>query len=328
MICRMCGSASTTKIGEVQYYIGFKTPVYDCDGCGGRFCEHVSGIHERMHLDSGTYYNAHVERARRCKAMVDAKDLAGLRQELISNSSRYHFTIRSVESLPKSARLLEIGCSRGYLTSYFILAGYDTLGVDISTSAIESAKQSFGPYFVVADSSVIAERAPFDVIYHVGTIGCVSDPLALTRALLAVLKPGGKLLFNATNVDACILPGQLWIDWGPPPDLVSLFKPGMWTRLFSDQAYVTEEVETYPLEYSIHIAFQKLAGQQWRAPEPIRIGEGLPIRDHANGTGRSNGRLRSFTENMALKISRKLHLSQMIPLQATEFGLLVTMTKK
>ena len=48
------------------------------------------------------------------------------------------------------------------------------------------------------DARIRAE-APYDFIYHVGMIGCVSDPVKLTRELLALLKPGGILLFNAPN---------------------------------------------------------------------------------------------------------------------------------
>ena len=59
----------------------------------------------------------------------------GLRKEL-SKIAKYKFVIESVESYPRSSRLLEIGCARGFLTSYFILAGYDIVGTDISPEAI------------------------------------------------------------------------------------------------------------------------------------------------------------------------------------------------
>ena len=53
---------------------------------------------------------------------------------------------------------------------------------------------------------------PYDVIYHVGLIGCVADPIAFTRRLLAMLKPGGTLLFNAPNRDAFAWKGSCgWI---------------------------------------------------------------------------------------------------------------------
>ena len=161
--------------------------------------------------------------------LFDQGDLAGLRGEL-SKIAKYKFVLESVEHQPKSIRLLEVGCSRGYLTSYFILSGYQVLGTDVSLDAIAGAKGAFGDYFISADSAAIQDRAPYDVIYHVGTIGCVGDPLGLTRNLLKMLKPGGVLLFNAPNADSCWLRNHLWIDAAPPPDVVTLFRPGFWRK--------------------------------------------------------------------------------------------------
>ena len=101
--------------------------------------------------------------------------------------------------------------------------GRPILGIDVSPEASTSARASFGDHFAVG---LDAAQPPYDVIYHVGLIGCVDDPIALTRRLLAMLKPGGLLLFNAPNRDALGLDGQLWLDSAPPPDLVTLF-PGL-----------------------------------------------------------------------------------------------------
>ena len=127
-----------------------------------------------------------------------------------------------------SASILEVGCSRGYLAAYSILAGRRIRGVDVSAEAVQAARASFGDYFAVAGTPEATTAAPFDFIYHVGLIGCVADPLAMTRGLLSMLKPGGQLIFNAPNKDALRFPNQLWIDSAPPPDLVTLFPPGFW----------------------------------------------------------------------------------------------------
>jgi len=83
----------------------------------------------------------------------------------------------------------------------------------------------------------------YDVIYHVGVIGCVADPIGLTTELLRMLRPGGKLLFNAPNRGGLHLNGQLWLDSAPPPDLVTLFPETFWKRRFSDVANVVERAE-------------------------------------------------------------------------------------
>src|SRR5207244_4131757 len=114
---------------------------------------------------------------------------------------------------------------------------------DVSIEAIKTARVAFGNHFVLNEDRAIDAGAPYDVIYHTGTIGCVGDPVGLTRRLLGLLKPNGCLLFNSPNLQSCCLPGQLWIDAAPPPDVVSIFPPGFWKKQFANDAHVEESVE-------------------------------------------------------------------------------------
>jgi SAM-dependent methyltransferase len=252
------------NIGEVEYYSGYRFAIYDCAGCRCRFTEHLDAIYEALHSNASSCYGLQLEMARTSKELFDDQDIVGLKRQLCVNP-KYKFIIESIDDYPKTARILELGCSRGYLTSYFIAAGYDIIGADVSASVIDSAKADFGPYFFEATSPAIADRSPYDVIYHIGTIGCVADPIGLTCSLLRMLKPGGKLLFNAPNVNACWLKGQLWLDFAPPPDVVTLYMPGFWSRFFSIEAYVFEEIENCPPEYSLHVGLRKLI-RRWRPP--------------------------------------------------------------
>ena len=206
----------------VEYYSDFAWPIYDCGECHSRFTLHDEAIYDAMHSEAGSIYNVYRSQLEAATKAFRDQDITSLKQYLCQGS-KYKFIIEEVERGPRDARLLEIGCSRGYLTSYFILAGYQVPGVDVSVSAIESACSAFGDHFVLEGDPAIEAGAPYDVIYHVGTIGCVADPLGLTARLLSLLKPGGRLLFNAPNLESCWFEEQLWIDAAPPPDLVSIF---------------------------------------------------------------------------------------------------------
>ena len=239
MNCRICGSHNINEVGEVEYYSCFAWPVFDCDECKARFTRHDASIYDVLHREPGTRYNLDGGLFERCTEAFRARDLDALKGEL-SQVSKYKFIIEEIDHGPCDARLLELGCSRGYLTSYFILAGYQIIGVDVSESAIKTAKAAFGNHFVLGWRSVYRHRRSVRTIYHVGTIGCVGHPLGFTRRLLDLLKPGGHLLFNSPNLQTCYLRGQLWIDAAPPPDLVSLFPPGFWKRQFANEADVEE----------------------------------------------------------------------------------------
>lgn len=173
--CRICGSGNIRTAGLVEYYSGFAWPIEDCDDCQARFTRHDQTIYDAMHRDAGSVYNIYRGLLDESTKAFKDRDINSLKQ-ILSRASKHKFIIDEVERGPRSARLLEIGCSRGYLTSYFILSGYQVTGVDISGSAVKSAREAFGDHFVLEDDGSIEDGAPYDVIYHVGTIGCVADP--------------------------------------------------------------------------------------------------------------------------------------------------------
>jgi SAM-dependent methyltransferase len=328
MQCRVCAAREVDEIGEVEYYSGFAWKVFDCLACGCRFTKHDQSIYDWLHSKPGSVYGLYRELADKCKDLFDRGDLSGLKREL-SKTAKYKFVIEAAEQHPRSARLLEVGCARGCVTSYFILAGWKIKGADVSPDAVAGARAAFGDRFVMADSKAIEEGAPYDVIYHVGTIGCVSDPLGLTRDLLKLLTPGGQLLFNAPNADSCSLRGQLWLDAAPPPDVVTLFRQGFWRNQFFSVGDVAEDVEMCPPDQALKIGLRNVFGRRWQAPKPLPLDasadayqHGRPENDHVKN------RVWHLFERGSLKIGRAVHLSHLAAQQPTPFGLFVKMTKK
>jgi len=262
--CRICASDATSKIGEVELVDGYRWAVQDCRACGCRFTEHDQSVYDKLHRSGAvSYYIDYRDLAANARRLFDDGNLNGLR-ELLSTFAKYRFVIEHIETMHADSRLLEVGCSRGYLTSHFILSGKKILAVDSSADAIETAKAYFGPHFALAGSPLVAASAPYDLIYHVGTIGCVADPVAFTRHLLLLLKPGGRLLFNAPNLDHCRLPGQIWIDAAPPPDLTTLFPGGFWAQHFSDLAESSTEIEVVPPDEACVLWLRKVIGTRGR----------------------------------------------------------------
>jgi SAM-dependent methyltransferase len=288
---------------------------------------HDNSIYEWLHRQAGSSYALYRELLAECKQRFDVGDIEGLRNELCANS-RYRWIIESIEQRGKSDRILEVGCSRGYLTSYFILAGYKVLGADVSAEAVNAASAAFGNFFETSNAALIQQRAPYDAIYHAGMIGCVADPVGMTNGLFDLLKAGGQLLFNAPNVEACQLKAQLWIDASPPPDVVTLFRPGFWSDRFSDRAKVIEEIEMSNPEHSFVIGLRKLAGRRWHKPTPI------PLEQSANDFKTSRVRNGTFSdrtwntfERGMAGIARRIAAVKLVCPQPTPFGLFVTMTK-
>ncbi|HJU42579.1 MAG TPA: class I SAM-dependent methyltransferase [Vicinamibacterales bacterium] len=313
--CRICGSALITAAGWVEYLQGYRWPVYDCGACGCRFTPHDSTVHDRLHHQPAlSYYRDYRDMAERSAALFAARDLAGLTREL-GASPKYRFVIEQAAPLPLAANMLEVGCSRGYLTSYFIAAGRRVFGVDVSAEAVRAARDAFGDHFGVGLDAALAQ-APFDFIYHVGLIGCVADPLGLTRQLLEMLKPGGMLVFNAPNRMALASRDQLWFDSAPPPDLVTLFAPGFW-RAQVTGATVFEDVAMLDRDASLAAATRRLAGMSWQPPQA------RPFSSAAHDWPQTVHGWRPLLARALAKAARLTGVASLVGPRPSEFGLFV-----
>lgn len=320
--CRICGATAASSIGSVEFYMGFNWPIFDCAACGCRFTNHDETVYDRLHSEACSCYTRYRDLQEICEPLFRAGDLLGLRSLLIE-SPKYRMVIDEVDRLPPDARILEIGCSRGYLTAYSILAGRNIIGVDVSESAIQAAIKSFDGHFVQADAPVVQTTAPYDLIYHVGTIGCVADPIGMTKGLLAMVKPGGLLIFNAPNSASCCMKGQLWIDSAPPPDVVTLFPSGFWSRQLGDLAMVEEHVDVCTPEQNVVLGLRKLCRRKWRRPLPLPLRESKQIPQPAPSILDAAWHVIERAVNRSFRITG---LSRIVPEQPHEFGLFVKLT--
>ena len=322
--CGVCGSLKITKLGEVEFYFGYAWPVYDCNDCCCRFTPHDSSVYDRLYSEQSSCYGRYTAQAQTCKLLFDQGDLAGLRTAL-SEGSKYRFIINEIDRASAGTRILEIGSSRGHLTSYFILSGRDITGVDVSPEAVRTAKADFGDHFVQAGDPSIEARAPYDLIFHVGTIGCVADPVGMTRRLLDLVKPGGRLLFNTPNRDGCALRDQLWFESAPPPDVVTLFPPGFWRDRFGDAAQIDEAVECGSPEQNLLILLRRLGRRRWRKPVPMPLKASEQLSTPAPMLGDA---LWHNLERVVRKIAPWTGILRLVPPYPTEFGLFIKMRKR
>ena len=318
--CRVCGSSRAVEKGTVEYLVGFPRQVFDCEACGCRFTSLAVDLHDQLHASPAiSYYVAYRELAAKSRRFFDGKDAAGLKR-VLGAQPKYAFVMDAIDKAPPSAAVMELGCSRGYLTSYFILQGRNILGVDVSPEAVKAAIEAFGDHFAVAGSAAAENAGPFDAIYHVGTIGCVPDPIGLTRRLIARLRRGGRLLFNAPNRNALQDPTQLWFDTAPPPEVVTLFPEGFFTRQFSDVAEVRETAEAVSDQESFAIAWRLWRGQRWVPPVPKSL---------SGPEGQAWGQPQSgMLERVVTKLAAVTGLQRLAARRPSEFGLFVEMVAR
>ena len=242
--CRICGSQGISEGTEYKPYENIETIYYDCGDCGCRFVSRDELVYEQLHSMDSTY-NVHRELMDQASSLFDQGDLAGL-ERYLGQTPKNRAVIDHLKQTTNCTRVLEFGCSRGYLSSYAILQGKEFFGVDISETAIKAAAESFGDHFLLERDVDSLRGEKFDFIYHVGTIGCVDDPVGFIKDQLGMLKPKGVLLFNAPNVEACRALNLDWVTGTTPPDLVTLFPATLWQDQFSDLCDVSVTVTSDP----------------------------------------------------------------------------------
>lgn len=314
--CRVCGGKLVSDGFTFQPYSDFETTVYDCYECGCRFTNRDEHTYEQLH-SAASSYSTHRDLKSKASVFFESGDILGLENHL-KTTSKNRFVIEEIKSRASCEKILELGCSRGYLSSFSILLGKEFYGIDVSKTAIEDAAKSFGNHFHTPDFVSELPESYFDLIYHVGTIGCVDDPLSFIGEQIKLLRPGGSLLFNAPNLDACTMLNLPWLPGTTPPDLVTLFPPSFWGREFSGMAEVSIDVKRdSPL---ISYIRRKRSHAVWKGPKQSLYGEVLNKKEVS--------KLRRLVVNCIKESGRlfpPLGLFKRLP---QEFGVFVKITKK
>ena len=214
---------------------GHECSAVDCVGCGSRYVNFQEEAHLELHSnDDSVYGRSHTAKVHKILEAFNNNEKTLLRKLLIEDDQKNSKILDAIDSLSAPAKIIEFGCSLGYLSSYSILAGHDFLGIDISAHAISFARGHFGPHFEIYDQ-FIPELQAADLIYHVGTIGCVSDPRIFVDQQMSMLKKGqGRLLFNAPNREAAENLGEPWLRGALPPDLTILYSQAYWEDRFAN----------------------------------------------------------------------------------------------
>jgi len=323
MQCRVCQADDPQELGILKPYLDYECMIYQCPSCACRFSQHDKDIYEKLHSGKSTVYAFHRNTADQARKFFLNKQVGRLRKYLFAGSKNV-FVIDAIENLFSTGKVLEIGCSWGYLTSYFLLKGYQASGVDISPSAITHAREMFGNHFYTPDAPEVSAQVPYDAIVHVGTIGCVESPLEMTRDLLAMLRPGGILVFNTPNVAAC-RQNELWIRIAFPPDIVTLFSEKFWNDNFNEIADVQIKYEKPDGLIKFNKLRNNLSGVAREFPAPQRkICEVMDVNQDA---GRENPFL-SLLKTPVKPVFKLLGDIGLFPSYVPEFGMHVTMVKK
>jgi SAM-dependent methyltransferase len=103
--------------------------------------------------------------------------------------------------LTSSSKILEVGCSSGFMLFPLIEKGYQCLGVEPSGVFNEYLKtRGLSVSHSLDQLSKIDSELAFDLILHFFVLEHISFPLDFLKNQVALLKPGGRIIFEIPNV--------------------------------------------------------------------------------------------------------------------------------
>lgn len=130
-------------------------------------------------------------------------DLSSLYDDetLKNHMERYDFAAKNM----KEGRILDIACGVGYGTSFLFETGkvHSAYGVDISSEAIEYAKQNYQGEeirFICESGYTYHSEEKFDTIISLETIEHLDNPKAFLINLYGLLKEDGILIASVPTV--------------------------------------------------------------------------------------------------------------------------------
>src|SRR3989338_3100402 len=102
--------------------------------------------------------------------------------------------------LDGNSSLLEVGCSSGFMLLPLAEAGHACAGIEPSGVFSEFVKsRGLAVYDSLDQLQDSVPNAQFDIILHFFVLDHIADPVAFLKAQLALLKPGGKIIFEIPN---------------------------------------------------------------------------------------------------------------------------------
>jgi SAM-dependent methyltransferase len=197
--CPLC-SASREKQTVVTPHVfggvhGRGNAFYYCEACEVRYQYPGLSPEEEAHFYAAEFENFMASRAGSQGGWQKAEE------HIVANESTRQRRMKYLDSyLNKGSSILEVGCSSGFMLFPFVKAGYVCTGIEPSGVFSEFVKsRGLAVYDSLSQLQKSAPNVQFDAILHFFVLEHIADPLVFLEAQFALLKPGGKIIFEVPN---------------------------------------------------------------------------------------------------------------------------------
>ena len=190
----------------------------------------------------------------------DAEDPDYLAEEAGLRAT-FRLTLERIERQRRPpGRFLDIGCGPGLLVEEASRRGWEAMGIELSSWAVEEARARGLNVQQVTLDELDVPAGSVDAATLADVIEHVHDPLALMRRLHELMAPGGLVFCATPDVDSLVARTLRRWWWSVLPGHLYLFSSRTLGRLMTDAGFEIVETTTHPKTFSIDYYVGRLVG--------------------------------------------------------------------
>ena len=200
-----CGVCGETADLIYNGYPGYQEPhtfmIYNCSACNSSFAVpemDTSALYESIYRNASRVpgYNRYWKYSRWIRKFEDPL-------KFFADSSEIYWGVKEALSAnaDENSKILEIGSGLGYLTYSLVKAKYNATGLDLSQTAVDSAKETFGDHYVCVNlhEYAVTNEGTYDIIILTEVIEHIYKPVEFIVSIMKLLKPSGLVIITTPN---------------------------------------------------------------------------------------------------------------------------------
>jgi 2-polyprenyl-3-methyl-5-hydroxy-6-metoxy-1,4-benzoquinol methylase len=227
--CRVCSSNNTRIVFNDYpgYLEGSVFDIFKCNDCNCHFVRIGESTNEIYNIIYSSINSAGYDRYYLYAFLVKVVD--NPLKFLAYLESTYYPIYRYLKDRD-NLKILEIGCSYGYLSYALKKRNFDIKAIDIASTPIKFAKENFGDFFYNTELKEYLKvyNEKFDLIIATEVIEHLENPNEFLRDCKKLLNQAGKILLTTPNKDYS-KSDSVWQTDLPPVHLIWFSKRGIKT---------------------------------------------------------------------------------------------------
>ena len=175
--------------------------VPDFDALGAITC---AGLQMTRHPDAGAESMSIVTSNRGAETTGFSRASSRYESSSVIRPSKYDRTQKLLEWIGEGKRVLEVGCSTGYISRLLVERGCEVIGVEVDPAAAEKARAHCREVFILDLNSPQWVESfggrMLDVVLLADVLEHLVDPWRVLREIAGLLDKGGAVVISLPNV--------------------------------------------------------------------------------------------------------------------------------